>query len=314
VTEEKINWKEVKAIDGSLSPAYCAPADPERAKEAFEIYEMKVMAYTTFGGIFKRMGLQPGDEWKVLAMANKGSVEEMIAEMDEAGVERVMMNAIRFWSQHDHRLISDITPEHVYEVMKQAKGRVIGGAGYNPFRIKESLEDIERAVKEYGFKYVWFHPISFGMRPDDRRCYPLYTKCLELGITVGMQVGHSAEVLTSEPGHPMAADNVAIEFPDLTIVLTHTGYPWIEEWCSMIWRHPNVYGMLNAYFPSGLQPETLRFVDSPRGRDKILWGSHGFGIARWVDEFVALPISDKTKKKVLRDNAIKAFKLEELPE
>jgi hypothetical protein len=314
VTEEKINWKEVKAIDGSLSPGYCAPSDPERAKAAFEIYEMKVMAYTTFGGIFKRMGLQPGEEWKVLAMSNKGSVEEMVAEMDEAGVERVMMNAIRFWSQHDHKLISDITPEHVYEVMKKAPGRVIGGAGYNPFRIKESLEDIERAVKEYGFKYVWFHPISFGMRPDDRRCYPLYTKCLELGITVGMQVGHSAEVLTSEPGHPMAADNVAIEFPDLTIVLTHTGYPWIEEWCSMIWRHPNVYGMLNAYFPSGLQPETLRFVDSPRGRDKILWGSHGFGISRWVNEFVELPISDKTKRKVLRDNAMKAFKLEELPE
>jgi len=55
------------------------------------------------------MGLQPGEEWKVLAMANKGSVEEMLAEMDEAGVERVMMNAIRFWSQHDHKLISDIS-------------------------------------------------------------------------------------------------------------------------------------------------------------------------------------------------------------
>jgi len=309
MTEEKIDWKEVKAIDGSMMPGYCTPTDPEKAKAAFEFHEMRVMAYTTFGGILKRMGLKPGEEWKVLTMGGKSSVEEMLAEMDEAGVERVMMLAIKMWSQHDHALITDTSIEEVYEVMKKANGRVIGGAGYNPFRIKESLEDIERAVKEYGFKYVWFHAISFGMRFDDRRCYPLYAKCLELGITVGMQTGHSAEVLTSEPGHPMAADNVAIEFPDLTIILTHTGYPWIDEWCSMIWRHPNVYGMLNAYFPSGLQPETLRFVDSPRGRDKILWGSHGFGITRWVQEFVQLPISDETKRKVLRDNPIKAFKL-----
>jgi len=313
MTEEKIDLKELKAIDGSIGPGYCTPSDPEKAKAAFEIYEMRVMAYTTFGGVFKKMGLKPGEEWKVLGGGGKSSVEEMLAEMDEVGVERLVMNPMKFWSQREHKLFHQVGTEDVYEVVKKANGRVIGGASYNPFRIKESLEDIDRAVKEYGFKYVWSHPISFGMRFDDRRMYPLYAKCSELGITVGMQTGHSAEVLTSEPGHPMAADNVAIEFPDLTMILTHTGYPWIEEWCSMLWRHPNVYGMLNAYFPSGLQPETIRFVDSPRGREKVLWGSHGFGITRWVNEFLQLPISDKTKKKVLRDNAMKAFKLEELP-
>ncbi len=309
MAEDKTDWKEIKAIDGSVSPRYCTPADWEQAKAAFRFHEMRVMAYTTFGGIAKRMGLKPGEEWKVLTVGTKSSVEEMLVEMDEAGVERVVMNAVRMWSQHDHDLIINTPIEDVYEVMKKANGRVIGGAGYNPFRIKESLEEIERAVKEYGFKYVWVHPISFGMRFDDRRLYPLYAKCLELGIPVGMQTGHSAEVLTSEPGHPMAADNVAIEFPDLTIILTHTGYPWIDEWCSMLWRHPNVYGMLNAYFPSGLQPATIAFLDSPRGRDKILWGSHGFGITRWVKEFLELPISDKTKIKVLRDNPNKVFKL-----
>ena len=309
MAEEKIDWKKIGAIDGSMTVGYCTPVDPEKAKAMFDIYEMRVMAYTTFSGIMKRMGLEPGEEWKVLTVGIKSSVEEMLAEMDEAGVEKVVMLGIKFWSQHDHKLITDITADEVYEVMKKGKGRIIGGAGYNPWRIKESLQDIEKAVKEYGFKYVWTHPISFGMRFDDRRMYPLYAKCLELDIAVGMQTGQSAEVLTSEPGHPMAADNVAIEFPDLRIILTHTGYPWIDEWCSMLWRHPNAYGMINAYFPSGLQPETIRFMDSPRGQDKVLWGSHGFGITRWVQEFVQLPISDKTKRKVLRDNPIKAFKL-----
>jgi predicted TIM-barrel fold metal-dependent hydrolase len=309
--EEKqpIDWKKIGAIDCSIFPGYCTPVDPEKAKARFEIFEMKVMAYTTFSGVFKRMGLKPGEEWKVLTSGTKGSVEAMLAEMDEAGVEKVAIIGNKFWSQHDHKLISDISVDEVHEIMKKGKGRVIGAGGYNPFRIKESLQDLERGVKEFGFKYVWTHPISFGMRPDDRRNYPLYYKCLEWDIAVGMQVGHSAEILTSEPGHPMTADNIAIEFPDLRIILTHTGYPWIDEWCSMLWRHPNVYGMINAYFPSGLQPVTIQFMDSPRGRDKIMWGSHGFGISRWVDEFIQLPISDATKKNVLRDNAVKALKL-----
>ena len=78
----------------------------------------------------------------------------------------------------------------------------------------------------------------------------------------------------------------------------------------MIWRHANVYGMINAYMPSGLEPATVKFVDSPRGRDKVLWGSHGFGMTRWKKEFLELPISDATKRKVLRDNPLKVFKLD----
>lgn len=298
--------KEIQAIDCSLQPHY---VNPQLSKDHFKFTEMQTMAKTTFAGVFKKMGLKPGEEWKVAAGFCKNSIEEMLAEMDEVGVEKVVMIAQKMWSQRDFGLIVHYAPELVAENMKKAKGRIVGAASYNPFRIPESLQEIEKAVKEYGFKYVWFHPISFGMRPDDRRCYPLFSKCLELGIPVGMQVGHSAETLTSEPGHPMNVDNVAIDFPDLKIILTHTGYPWIDEWCSMIWRHPNVYGMLNAYFPSSYEPATIKFINSPRGRDKVVSGSHGFGIARWKKEFMELPISDEAKKRILRDNALKIFNL-----
>ncbi|MDI6776292.1 MAG: amidohydrolase family protein [Syntrophales bacterium] len=305
--EKKIDLKEIKAVDCSLLPHYCGM--PQRLQDTFKYWEFQIMAITTFAGVFRKVQPKPGEEWKVLGAACKSSVEEAVAEMDEVGIDYAICPMVPVWSQRDHAMMMGYSLEEVAEICKKSNGRIIGGAAYNPFRIKESLEEIERAVKEYGFKYVWFHPISFGLRPDDRRNYPLYAKCLELGIPVGMQVGHSAEPLTSEPGHPMYADVVAIDFPDLAIILTHTGYPWIEEWCSMIWRHPNVYGMLNAYMPSGLEPATIRFVDSPRGRDKVLWGSHAFGITRWKQEFLGLPIREDTKIKVLRDNAIKLFKL-----
>jgi len=276
-------------------------------KHHFKFTEFQTMSKTTFAGVMKRMQLKPGEEWKVAGGMCKSSLEEVLAEMDQVAVEKVVMCAQKIWSQRDHALMVDYKIEVVADIVKKARGKVVGAASYNPFRIQESLEEITAAVKEHGFKYVWFHPISFGMRPDDRRCYPLYAKCLELGIPVGMQVGHSAETLTSEPGHPMTVDNVAIEFPELKIVLTHTGYPWIDEWCSMIWRHPNVFGMLNAYFPSAYEPATLKFINSARGRDKVVSGSHAYGIARWKKEFLDLPITDEAKKKILRDNALKVF-------
>ena len=62
-------------------------------------------------------------------------------------------------------------------MVKKGKGRIIGAAGYNPFRITESLRDIEKAVNEYGFKFVYVHNISFGIPFNDKLLYPLYGLC-----------------------------------------------------------------------------------------------------------------------------------------
>lgn len=299
-----MDLKEFPSIDMSIPLRYCRG---EFTKAPFDFYEFKVMAKTTFAGVARKHGLKPGEEWKVVAATNRKDPEDMLAEMDEIGVQHCVMPALKIWSQHDHALMMDYPIEAIAELVKQTNGRVIGGAGYNPFRIQESLEEIEVAVKEYGFKYAWFHPISFGLRPDDRKCYPLYAKCLELGIPVGYQSGHSAETLTSEPGHPMCADQVAIDFPDLTLVLTHTGWPWVDEWMSMLWRHPNVYGAINAYFPSGLELSQIRFFDSSRGRSKVICGSHGFGMTRFKKEFLELDIKESTKRAVLWENPKKVF-------
>lgn len=302
--------KEVQAIDTMCRPGYAGIITEKEWKETWSTYESEAAVKGTFGGVLKRLGVAPEDGWKVIASSYKPSVEEMLAEMDEIGVEKVFMDQQIIWSRHEHRLATGFTVERIARIMKKAKGRVIGGAGYNPFRIEESLKDIERAVKKYGFKYVWFHPTSFGCAPNDRKCYPLYAKCLELGIPVSLQVGHSAEPLPSEIGRPMYADEVAMDFPNLTMVLTHTGWPWIDEWISMIWRHPNVYGNIGAYFPSGLHKATVDFMDGPIGRTKVFWATNGFGLTRCKKEFLDLPIKDENKTRILRENAIRVFKLE----
>ena len=298
--------QEIQAIDTMSPAAYCLP---EKAiKEAFSYYEFNIAPQTTFAGMLKKIGAGPGEEWKVVSMMGKGSVEETIKEMDEVGVEKICLDQRIGWSFEESRLWGNFSLETMADLINKSKGRVIGGAGYNPFRIMESLEEIGRAVKDYGFKYVWALPSAFGLAPNDKRMYPLYIKCIELGIPCCLQVGHNAEPLPSEVGRPMYADEVALHLPQLIMVLTHTGWPWIDEWMSMVWKHPNVYGNIGAYFPSGLDPSLVNFMNS-RGRDKVLWATNGYGLTRCKKEFMELPIKDETKKKVLRDNALKVFKL-----
>ena len=231
-------------------------------------------------------------------------IDAVIAKMDASQCEIVVVTATKMWSHYwHHDFIMNYPVEVVAEAAEKSGGRIIGGASYNPFRIMDSLAEVESAVRDRGFRYVWFHPLSYGLAPNDRRFYPLYAKCQELGIPVGLQVGHSAEVLPSDPGRPMLVDEVAIEFPQLRINLSHTGWPWTAEFCSMIWRHPNVYGDISAYYPASLDPELIRFMNGRPGRDKIMFGTNGLDATRCRAELLDLPISDKAKDRILAANA-----------
>lgn len=281
----------------------------------FQYREFQIMVTTTFRGLVK--------DGKITTMWGReipadGKVEidptidvaAAVGKLDDAGYELSTLACLKMWS-HDihHQLIMDQPEEVVAEALAQPGGdRFIGGVGYNPFRISESLERVERFVRDHGFKYVYFHPMTFGIAPSDRRCYPLYAKCVELGVPVGFQVGHSAEVLPTEFGRPMLADVVARDFPDLRINLSHTGWPWTGEFCSMLWRHPNVYGDISAYYASSLDRELVEFMDGA-GRNKILFGTNGLPMERALDEVLNLPIKDKSKERVLRANALEFLRL-----
>jgi hypothetical protein len=228
---------------------------------------------------------------------------DAVAQLDATGCDAVVLACLKMYSYRSHhQLIMDMPEEVVAKAVAQEPSRFIGAAGYNPWRIDESLRRIENFVREHGFKYVYFHPMTFGMAPNDRRCYPLYAKCVELGIPVGMQVGHSAEPLPSDVGRPMLVDDVAIDFPDLKINLSHTGWPWTGEFISMLWRHPNVYGDISAYFPKTLDPELVRAMDRQL-RHKIMLGTNGFPLERCLAELDELPIREETKARVRGENA-----------
>lgn len=282
-------------------------AKPQFAKKLFETREYEVMADNTFGGVKARNNISDDENWKIYRVLGAASVEEMVAQMDETGVELTFMDQLIQWSRYHKEAITVASIEELAEMRDESDGRIIPGVGYNPFKIRESLNNIERAVDDLDFKYIWFHPMTFEMRPTHRNCYPLYSKAVELGVPVCYQTGQSAEQLTSEPGKPMYADEVAMDFPDLKLVLTHGGWPWHREWISMLWRHPNVYGNIGAYYPSFFPDEMWDFIDSGRLRDSVMWATNGLGFERCKQEFLDLPIGDDTKQQVLRDNALNVF-------
>lgn len=237
--------------------------------------------------------------------------EEMVALMDEAGVEKHCMVQLKMKSYLNHQIAVDVQLDEMMAIIEKAPDRFIGFAGINPDKKMEGVREVERAIKDYGFKAAYLHVYGFGIPIDHRLLYPFYAKCEELGVPVSMQVGHSAEAMPSQFAQPILLDNIALDFPDLTLVGSHTGWPWCEEMIAMAWKHDNVYMGMDAHMPRFWEPNLLKFVKT-RGKDKVLWGSNGpsaFTHKPVLDQVYELNLKEDVERKLLRDNAVKVLKL-----
>jgi predicted TIM-barrel fold metal-dependent hydrolase len=237
------------------------------------------------------------------------SIDAMLAQMDEAGVERVFITQTKMWSYRNKWMYMDTGLEEVAQYTRLYPERFSGLAGYNPFRIKESLAEIEKAVKEHGFKGVYVHIYGFDIPIHDKKMYPLYAKCAELGVPVSLQVGHVLEGMPSEHARPIYLDHVACDFPELKIVGAHTGWPWVEELISVCYKWDNVYFGVDAWMPKYLKPEAIQFVSSRMGQDRCLWGTNGLPWRESLKQLEELGLRPEAKRKLLRDNAVELFRL-----
>jgi uncharacterized protein len=234
---------------------------------------------------------------------------DLIAGMDSAGVETILATDLLAWSyQRQARFAADMT-EQITELTKQFPGRVYGLSDYDPFQIKKSLEKLEEDVKVRGYKGVYVHIYGYDIGLDHRKMYPLYAKCDELGIPVAMQVGHVLEAMPSEHGRPIQLDRIACDFPGLTIVGTHTGYPWVDEMIAVATKWPKVYLNISAWLPKYFGPNLLSFMRSKSGSDKVIFGSNGLSWARYLEEMDRLEIPADRAEKILRGNAKRVYKI-----
>ncbi|MBX7219281.1 MAG: amidohydrolase family protein [Blastocatellia bacterium] len=249
---------------------------------------------------------------KVLDQTKDGiSVDEMLRRMDQAGIERGLLVATTGGD-----VGSDIFFEKPYTLIagtiNQYPDRFRGIMGINPSRIMPWLGKLEKAVKEYGFVGAHLYPHWFKRPPDDRMYYPFYAKCAELKIPIQIQVGHSAQWFLPTVANPMTLDQVAIDFPELTIIGIHIGYPWTDEMIAVAWKHPNVYIGSDAHSPKYWDPSFVKFINS-RGREKVLFGTD-FPIVdfeRATTEIAAHELRPEAYRLFMRENAIRVYGLQD---
>ncbi len=191
-------------------------------------------------------------------------------------------------------------------------------ASIDPAKGKTALKEARRLVTEHGVRGFKFHPSVQAFWPDDRSAYPLYEVISELGVPAlfhsgqtgigsGLRGGGGIRLKYS---NPMALDDVAVDFPDLTIIIAHPSFPWQDEALAVATHKPNVYIDLSGWSPKYFPPQLVRYANTLLKR-KVLFGTDFPLLSpdRWLKDFDTLDIKDEVRPLILRENAIAALGL-----
>jgi len=166
-----------------------------------------------------------------------------------------------------------------------------------------------------GFK---LHPPLQEFFPNDRAVYPFYEVVQAAGLPVVFHTGHSGigtgmrggGGVRLKYGAPLPIDDVAVDFPDLTIVMAHPSFPWQDEALSICTHKPNVYIDLSGWSPKYFPPQLVQYANTQL-KTKMLFGSD-FPLIhpdRWIADFQAAGFKPEVHELILKQNAIKALGL-----
>lgn len=195
-------------------------------------------------------------------------LEMTIASMDQAGVATGLLSA---WHGPTGPLISN---DEVADFVSRFPDRLRGIASVDLSRPMDAVRELRRCTRQLGFVGVRIVPWLWGLPPDDRRYYPVYAECVELGVPFCLQVGHTGPLASSAPGRPIPyLENVALEFPELRIVAGHIGHPWTQEMISVLAKCENVFVDTSAYVPARFPREFTEYLRE-RGRGRVMFGTN----------------------------------------
>ncbi|MFF1765310.1 amidohydrolase family protein [Streptomyces sp. NPDC058249] len=232
-------------------------------------------------------------------------VEVTVAALAAADVETGLSSA---WYGPQGSLIGN---DEVAEFVDRSEGRLRGVAGVDLTKPVAAVRELRRAVEELGFVALRLVPWLWQLPPTDRLYYPLYAACVELGVPFCTQVGHTGPLRPSETGRPIPyIDQVALDFPELTIVCGHIGYPWTTEMIAVADKHANVFIDTSAYTARRYPPELVEYLRG-RGRRKVLFGTNYPMItpSRALEHLADLRLDEETTELFLSGNARRVFRL-----
>jgi hypothetical protein len=190
----------------------------------------------------------------------------------------------------------------------------------DPLTGRAAVEIARSLVRDAGVRGFKFHPSLQAFEPNDRAFYPLWAAIEELGVPALFHTGQTG-IGAGLPGgrgiklrysDPMLLDDVAADFPMLTVILAHPSVPWQDSAISMATHKANVYIDLSGWLPKYFPPQLVRAINGLL-KQKVLFGTDYPLISpeRWIDSFEQLEIRPEVKPLVMKGNAIEVLGLQE---
>ncbi len=213
-----------------------------------------------------------------------------------------------------------VTNDTIAEIVRRYPKQFIGFCCVDPWKGKRAIDEVRRSIEELGLQGVKFHPTLQEFYPNDHRFYPLWEGIAKLGVPVifhtgmtgiggGMGGGGGIKFKYCQPIPHI--DDVAADFPELTIIMAHPAFPWVDEQLAVLVHKGNVFMDLSGYSPRYFAPQLIQYANTLL-QDKVLFGSDYPFITpeRWIRDFQEAPFRDEVRPKILRDNAARLLGLQ----
>jgi predicted TIM-barrel fold metal-dependent hydrolase len=195
---------------------------------------------------------------------------------------------------------------------------VIPFASVDPARGAAGVRVARRLADDFGVRGFKFHPSVQGFYPNDRMAYPLYEVIAARGLVALFHTGQTGAGAGTRGGggirlkyaNPLHLDDVAVDFPDLDIILAHPSFPWQDEALSVATHKPRVYIDLSGWSPKYFPPLLVRYANTLL-REKVLFGSDFPAITpdRWIKDFENLDIKPEVRPLIMKENAARLLGL-----
>jgi uncharacterized protein len=196
---------------------------------------------------------------------------------------------------------------------------MIAFASVDPMRGPGAVAEAKRLIASGGIRGFKLHPPLQQFHANDKAAYPFYEVVAAAKLPVIFHTGHSG-IGTGMPGgggirlkygNPMDIDDVAVDFPDMPIILAHPSFPWQDEALSVCLHKPQVYIDLSGWSPKYFPPSLIQYANTLLKR-KVLFGSDYPLLApdRWMADFAGIPIKDEVRPLILKQNAMRLLELD----
>lgn len=214
--------------------------------------------------------------------------------------------------------VKRIRNEEVAEAAMANSDIMIPFASIDPHKGKFGALEARRLIEEFGVKGFKFHPPMQDFNPSDRMAYPLYEVIAEYRLPAIFHTGHSGigsgmrggGGIRLKYGQPILVDDVAVDFPDMKIILAHPSWPWTDESLSMAQHKDNVFIDLSGWSPKYFPPQLIQYANTQL-RTKMLFGSDFPLITpdKWIEAARTAGFRDDVLPLIMKDNAARVLGL-----